>query len=128
MCENGELYLFENDVDTATHCQNAKSGFAKPKCTKVLVETDGNNPQHAGIINNFTAALRGEEELFVRGTDGIAGVQLMNAIELSGWLGGERLELPVDEDRYLEELNKRRAVSRHKTVEIRGVEDTEGTF
>ena len=46
------------------------------------------------------------------GTDGINGVELMNAIELSGWMGGEEITLPIDEERYLVELNKRRAASK----------------
>ena len=128
LCENNELYLYENAEDTAIHSRTAKQGFSKPKCEVIKVETDGKNPQHAGIINNFTAALLGTEELFVCGTDGIAGVQLMNAIEMSGWLGGEKVELPVDEDRYLEMLNRYRATSKQKTVTESTVESTEGTY
>ena len=37
----------------------------------------------------------------------------MNAIELSGWKQGARVTLPVNEDEYLEELNKRRATEQH---------------
>ena len=40
------------------------------------------------------------------GTDGIRGVALANAMLLSSWLGQE-VGLPVDEDLYLAELNKR---------------------
>ena len=83
----------------------------------IKVETDGQNPQHAGIINNFANALLGLEEFFVDGTEGINGVELMNAIELSGWNNGAPVTIPVDEDKYLEELNKRRATSRLKVVD-----------
>ena len=128
LCDSKELWFFKNDVDTKTLIENAEDGFKKPNCEKILVETDGENPQHAGIINNFTAALLGKEELFVSGTDGLAGVELMNAIELSGWKGGERVSLPVNEDEYLEELDKKRAVSRLKTNVKSTVADTEGTY
>jgi hypothetical protein len=30
----------------------------------------------------------------------------MNAIEYSGWMGGERVALPVNEDKYLKALKK----------------------
>ena len=70
----------------------------------------------------------GLEEFFVEGTDGLAGVELMNAIELSGWRGGEKVSLPVDGKVYLEELNKRRATSRLKTVDDSKVADTMGTY
>ena len=128
LCENKELWFFKNDADTKELIETSSEGFKKPNCEKILVETDGENPQHAGIINNFTAALLGKEELFVSGTDGIAGVELMNAISLSGWLGGQKVSLPVDEDVYLAELDKRRAVSRLKTDVKSTVANTEGTY
>ena len=128
LCENKELWFFKNDADTKELIETSSEGFKKPSCEKILVETDGQNPQHAGIINNFTAALLGKEELFVSGTDGIAGVELMNAISLSGWLGGQKVSLPVDEDVYLAELDKRRAVSRLKTDVKSTVANTEGTY
>ena len=128
LCENKELWFFKNDADTKELIETSSEGFKKPNCEKILVETDGQNPQHAGIINNFTAALLGKEELFVSGTDGIAGVELMNAISLSGWLGGQKVSLPVDEDVYLAELDKRRAVSRLKTDVKSTVANTEGTY
>ena len=86
------------------------------------------NPQHAGIINNFTAAILGKEPLFVDGKDGINGVELMNAIELSGWNNAEEILLPIDEDRYLRELNAHRAVSKIKTTEDAEAANTSGTY
>ena len=70
LCENKELWFFKNDADTKELIETSSEGFKKPNCEKILVETDGENPQHAGIINNFTATLLGKEELFVSGTDG----------------------------------------------------------
>ena len=128
LCENGKLWWYKNEEDGFEWSRTCPEGFKKPKCEKVEVETDGNNLQHVGIINNFTAAILGKEELFVGGTDGIAGVELMNAIELSGWNGGETVTLPVDEDRYLRELDAHRAVSRLKTVDDSKVTDTAGTY
>ena len=52
----------------------------------------------------------------------------MNAIELSGWLNGAEVALPADEELYLSELNKRRAVSRKKSVSENYVADTSGTY
>lgn len=80
------------------------------------METDGENTQHAGIINNFANCLLGLEEQFVQGTDGIRGVELMNAIELSGWNNGAEVVLPVNEEVYLAELTKRSKTSETKEV------------
>ena len=63
--------------------------------------------QHAEVLRNFAAAVRGEEELLAPGSEGIHGVRLANAIHLSSWLGQEVSIENFDEDRYLAELNQR---------------------
>ena len=85
---------------------DSENGFRPPNCEVITVETDGQNPQHAGIINNFANAILGLEEQFVQGVDGFNGVELMNAIELSGWNNGAEIVLPVNEEQYIKELNE----------------------
>jgi len=63
--------------------------------------------QHAEVLRNFAAAVRGEEELLAPGSEGIHGVRLANAIHLSSWLGQEVSIENFDENRYLAELNQR---------------------
>lgn len=128
LCEHKELWFWENDEDSATYIRTSAEGFKKPACTKTLVETDGQNLQHLGILLNFTAAILGREPLFVDGTEGIRGVELMNAIELSGWRNGETVTLPVDENVYLAELERRRKTSVRKQVAEVSVADTAGSF
>ncbi len=129
VCENDELIWYKNESDSIDLCYTSKKGMEKPSCERIVVETDGENPQHAGILNNFANALLGLEDLFVEGIEGMKGVELMNAIELSGWRGGEAVNLPINEDEYLEELNKRRAQSRLKVGNDDAVvEDMSSTF
>ena len=128
VCENDKLLWYKNDCDSAKLSLSATSGFERPACEIIEVETDGNNPQHKGILNNFTNAILGLEEQFVQGTDGINGVELMNAIELSGWKGGEKVTLPVNEEEYLNELTARRKTSRMKTCTVETVAKMDGTF
>ncbi len=106
----------------ATHT----GGFGEPKFEVLDVETDGNNPQHAGIVNNFSNAILGLEPLFVDGKEGINGVELMDSMLLSTWLG-QTVELPIDDDLYLAELNKRIETGRKKDV-AGAVLNTEGTY
>ena len=103
-----------------------KGGFGEPKQEIIQVETDGKNPQHIGIINNFANTILGLEPLFVDGTEGIRGVELMDSMLLSTWLG-KTVSLPIHDDQYLDELNKRIATSRRKEGgDV--VLDTEGTY
>ena len=128
LCENNKLLWYKNDRDAQENSYSASSGFTMPKSEIIEVETDGKNPQHAGIINNFANALLGLEPLFVDGQEGFNGVELMNAIELSGWKNGEEITLPVNEDEYLAELNKRRATSKKKTAVETVAADMGNTF
>ena len=128
LCEGDKLTWYKNEVDALEHSNTAEEGFKKPKCEIIDVETDGQNLQHVGILNNFANAILGLEEQFVQGVDGINGVELMNAIELSGWRNGEEVTLPIDEDAYLAELNKKRAVSRLKEDQDVGVAEMSNSF
>lgn len=128
LCEGDKLIWHKNEVDSMEHSRTAENGFAKPNCQIIEVETDGDNPQHVGIINNFANAILGLEEQFVQGIDGFNGVELMNAIELSGWYNGEEVVLPVDEEKYLKELEKRRQNSRMKENVVESVADTSNSF
>ena len=112
LCEGNKLVWYKNAEDVSEHLKTCPSGFDKPQCERIEVETDGEYTLHVGIINNFIAAVLGKEELFVNGEEGLLSVELMNAIEYSGWHGGEKTPVPVDEDKYLEELNKKAAQGR----------------
>ena len=107
-------------------CKTSKEGFKNPEFEEIDIETDGKNPQHVGILNNFSNAILGLEPLFVEGVEGIRGVELMDSMLLSTWLG-RTVELPFDDDLYYEELQKRVATSRHK-VDTGVVLDTAGTY
>ena len=128
--EEGKKYdlLTFTKLETPEREFNAtyKGGFGEPKSETVVVETDGKNEQHAGILNNFANAILGIEPLFVDGKEGIRGVELMDSMLLSTWLG-QTVSLPIDGDLYLNELNKRIATGRKKEgVDV--VLDTEGTY
>ena len=128
LSENGELIFYKNEIDSAENSKVSPNGFDKPKVEKITVQTDGLNLQHVGIINNFTNSILGLEEMFIDGQEGINGVELMNAIELSGWKQGQRITLPVDEEEYIKELNIRIKNSKEKRAIETKVVDTKNTF
>ena len=90
------------------------------------METDGVNEQHVGVLKAFAGKILRGTPLVAEGVEGINGLTLSNAMHLSSWLNQE-VEIPFDENLFLEELNKRRAASRKK--EGTGVVfDTEGSY
>ena len=124
--EDNELYMYKLDQFEPEFSATWKGGFGSPKCEKIKVETDGFNPQHVEVLRAFAAHIMRGEPLVAPGIEGIRGLTLSNAMHLSAWLD-KTIELPLDEDLFLEELNKRRATSRHKEVEAKAM-DTEGTY
>lgn len=73
---------------------------------EVLEFNDVWGVQHTSVLENFAANVLDGTPLLAPGSDGIRGVALANAIHLSSWLGKE-VELPVDEDLYFDELQKK---------------------
>lgn len=70
--------------------------------------------QHTGIINNFVSAILFKTPLVAPGAEGIRGLTISNAIHLSAWTG-EKVVLPIDEDKFIEELEKRKAEEKIKS-------------
>ena len=114
--ENGQLLLEEFEMsDREFNAQNTLP-YGVIHSTKTQVETDGENPQHAGVLRAWGDAILGKGELVAHGTEGIRGLTLANAMYLSAFLGKE-VELPLDEALYYEELMKRVKTSRRKDTE-----------
>ncbi len=126
VCEDEKLVLYRLETGTKESIDTFKDGFKKPEYTVEEVKTDGENPQHIGVLNAFSANILRGEKLVANGEEGIFGLTLSNAMHLSSWKN-EMISLPLDEDEFLNELNVRRENSRHKEVNAI-VFDTEGTY
>lgn len=126
VCDENGLTFQRNAVDEREWCVTCPEGFKKPDCETVPVETDGENPQHVGVLNAFAAAIDHGAPLIADGREGINGLMLSNAIHLSGWIG-ETVSLPIDEKRFYDLLMARCATSRHKE-DVDVTESTEGTY
>jgi len=128
ICDNGSKIFYQKlNQNEREFCNSCSEGFKAPSAQEIPVETNGDNPQHVGILNNFANAFLGLEPLFVDGKEGINGVELMDAMQLSGWLG-KSISLPIDDDLYVEELNKRIENSKVQKVVEEQVFNTEGTY
>lgn len=126
VCEDGRLKFWKLAQDEREFCRSSKEGFQKPEWEELEVETDGENPQHVGVLNAFAANILRGEPLVADGREGVNGLTLSNAMHLSSWLG-RPVEIPFDEELFLSELNRRRAASRKK--EDAGITfTTEGTY
>lgn len=126
VCENDKLTLYKLEMNEREFCKTAKGGFDQPEYKVTEIETDGLNEQHLGVFKAFADNILHNKPLVARGEEGINGLTLSNAMHLSSWLN-KKVAIPFDEDLFLDELNKRRALSVKKEVEA-VVFDTEGTY
>nr|MCR5753916.1 Gfo/Idh/MocA family oxidoreductase [Acetatifactor sp.] len=127
VCEDNQLSFYRLDVNEREYCFSATEGFVKPGGQMVPLETDGENPQHVGVLRAFAANILRGEPLVADGREGINGLELSNAMHLSSWLG-RPVGLPIDEELFLEKLNERRAFSVKKTTTNEMTFDTKGSY
>ena len=125
--ENNRLSLLEFDVPEQEWSRTNQIPFATMPAHEVPVETDGQNPQHVGVLNAWGGAILRGEPLIARGEEGIYGLTLSNAMHLSAFLD-RPVTLPLDEDLFYDELQKRIAASTRKPTGKHNYADTRGTY
>ena len=83
--ENNELKVRELEVREAEYRKNATDFFAQPKGSWKKIDWEGEDPAHAGVVQNFVNAIAGKEELFIPGVEGGKSLLLSNGMYLSSW-------------------------------------------
>ena len=125
------LVMFKCDEDMTEPEFSAKNTevFGKMHFTETEVETDGENPQHMGVMRAFAANILRGEPLIADGREGINGLTLSNAMHLSSFLGKEIDIESFDHELYYNELMKRVATSKRKTATVAATAaDMDNTF
>jgi len=127
VAEDDKLDVWEFEVSEPEFNRTNTAPFGHIKAHKLELETDGENPQHAGVINAWGAAILRGEPMVADGREGIRGLTLSNAMHLSSWLD-QTIELPLDDSLFYEELMKRVATSRRKENVKAVIADTSDTY
>ncbi len=125
--ENDRLTVYELEALEQDWMKANRLPFGAVPGHSYEPETDGENPQHRGVLTRWAGAILRGEPLVAGGAEGINGLTLSNAMHLSAFTG-EEITLPLDEDRYHDELMKRVATSRRKIGGAAVVADTGSSF
>ena len=123
--EDGKITFWRTTESARKFLVEWPHGFGSPEVWKCEVP-GGGGEEHKGITQNWVQAIRTGSPLLAAGTEGINGVELANAMLLSTWTD-DWVPIPVDEDLYYEELQKRVATSAAKQEGGR-VMEVQGTF
>lgn len=111
--ENGKLVFYRTREPVSKFCREYPGGFGEPEVWRCELPLRGDNSGHAGITKNWVQAIREGKELIAPGTEGIKGLELSNSMYLSAWTDAW-VDLPVDEEKFLSELNQRIKTSTYK--------------
>ena len=119
VCENGQVRCWVLPENERKVCFESKNPWYKPQgMNEYLLETDGKNEQHIGVMKAFSGFLLRGEPLTADAEDGLRALTLSNAIHLSGWTG-ETVHFPLDEACFEAMLRERIARSVEKrTAEL----------
>ena len=104
--EEGKLKWWKLDQDSQTVSQEAGSSYSFEQTIEEIVQ-DQPETAHAGILQNYSDAMRYGTPLLSPGTDGIYELSISNAAYLSSAKGNVPVALPVDGaefDKLLEAL------------------------
>lgn len=111
--EGGQLRFTRNEIPAPEFSRTTKEIFGVPPTWDIAIPLTGNDGQHIEILQNFTDAIRDGAPLIAPAAEGLASVELANAMLLSTWLD-RTIELPIDGGVFQAELEKRIAAERAK--------------
>lgn len=104
--EDDQLQFWRLRVSESHFNQTYTGGFGSPEAWKCEIPVHGINTGHEGITQNFVDAIQKKAALIAPGEEGINGLQLSNAMQLSTWID-DWVALPIDEELYHSHLTKR---------------------
>ncbi len=111
------LELTQNQASMMDFVKNSPDRYTRPVSSTVNIELSPGDRQHNAILSNFVNAILDGEALIAPATEGIASVELSNAMIYSG-LSKQTVELPLDAELYAAELARLVKTSRYVKPEV----------
>jgi predicted dehydrogenase len=109
--EGSRVVLTRNRVSSTEQIETAALGFGKPEATVEELTFSPESGRHAEVTRNFVDAIVTGAPLIAPGAEGVASVELANAILYSG-LVDRTVTLPLDGVAYEKKLEELIAASR----------------
>lgn len=101
--EASRLQFQRNAAPMSEFSREATEAFVRPALEEIEVAARGHGGQHVEVLKNFADAILDGVPVIARATEGIASLELANAMLLSAWTD-ETIELPLDSARYARAL------------------------
>lgn len=127
VAENGELVFWRLRIPEPEFNRDYKGGFGAPECWKTEVPVEGKETAHRGITQNFVDVIAKGTDQLAPGEEGIKGLALSNAMQLSTWTDNW-VNFPIDEDLYYKLLQEKISSSTVKKEAKNIALNVEGTY
>ncbi|WP_062051047.1 Gfo/Idh/MocA family protein [Bacillus sp. JCM 19034] len=124
--ENDRLSFWRLRIPERDFNQQYQGGFGSPECWRCEVPVVGIELGHKGITQNFVDAILTGEKLIAPGVEGINGLIMSNAMQLSTWTDSW-VSLPLDEELYYDHLQdkiKNSTVVKRDSMKMLNVDGT----
>lgn len=118
------IQILENETPVRQFCRETPNRFGNPPASRATIEPggDGKGNPHKQVTQNFINAILHDEPLIAPGQQGIRGLELGNAMLMSG-LTGQPVTLPTDRDAYEAMIEKLAQESTFHKKTVRKVDD-----
>ncbi len=105
--EDNKLTFWRLREDLDEFNKTFKGEIGQPENWKCEIPTKGTYTSHPGLIENFCQAVLKGTPLLAPGEDGIKSLSISNAIHLSSWTGGDWVDIPCDNEKFVELLKEK---------------------
>jgi len=123
---DGKLTFYRTTEPVSKFLRETPFAFSQPEVWTIDIPWR-NGEDHVGITKNWVDSIVNGTPLLAPGIEGIHGTELANAMLLSAWTDSW-VDLPLDDDLYFAELQKRVATGRKKDVVEAKTFDLSGSY
>jgi predicted dehydrogenase len=116
------LRFWEIKPGVRTFSDATDAMWGRPDVAQIEVPLEDRETGHAAIVGNVARAILSGEDLISPGPEALAGLELANAMLLSGHKG-RPVDIPLDRAEYDAFIAEKQASSQEKTVEDRRITD-----
>ena len=124
--EEGKITFWRTRIPVSRFLRESKQAFQAPECWKCEI-AGGAGDGHRGVTSSWVNAILKGTPLLARGEEGLASLELSNAMLLSSWTDSW-VEIPVDEDLFLRHLQEKVKTSKFKKPAAAGGLDFKGSY
>ena len=122
LCDDDQLTFLRARTPVDRFTRESPEPFASLPVTRSVITPPKQDGQHVFVTRNFVETIRAggsQADLIAPATEGIRGLELGNAMLMSGLSGSVPVDLPMDRAAFARKLGELQAGSTHRKPEVK---------